>query len=277
MTQELPLVRRLESFDRFYSRVHLSMVGALEAGPDCKALDVGCGAGGFAALLAQSITGGGLLVALDPALEHLSKTRATVESAASNASRKVVYCTGDIERLQFLGGEFDLVWCSRVVHHYLPHPSPAMNELYRVLKPDGRLALRETGRRRLRFSLPELEIDGEFLDRLQEGRDRWFQSKYRCRLPGDAHWKRILLEAGFKKTEIMRFPFEPPSPKDQRAYLHEVWLRNFLVIDGSPEHGHLFERADLEKLEHILRSENGELFERDLRIEEESVVYVGYK
>ncbi|HSE99026.1 MAG TPA: class I SAM-dependent methyltransferase [Blastocatellia bacterium] len=277
MTQELPLVKRLESFDRFYSRVHLSMVDALEAGPDCKALDVGCGAGGVAMLLAQAITGAGVLVALDPALEHLSKTRELVESGGSNASRKVIYCTGDIERLQFLGGEFDLIWCSRVVHHYLPHPSPAMNELYRVLRPGGRLALRETGRRHLKFSLPELGIDGEFLVRLQEGRDRWFQSKYRSRIPGDAHWKRLLLEAGFRKTEVIKFSFEPPSPEDQRAYLHDVWLRNFLVIDGSPEHGHLFERADREKLEHIVEGENGEMFEHELGIEEESVVYIGYK
>jgi ubiquinone/menaquinone biosynthesis C-methylase UbiE len=161
MTQELPLVRRLELFDRFYSRAHSRMVSQLDIGPDLKALDVGCGAGGFTALLAMAITGSGALVALDPALEHLARAREIVEASDSSASRRVVYCTGDIENLQFLGGEFDFVWCSRVVHHYLPRPVPAMNELYRVLRPGGRLALRETGRRHMSFSIPELGLTAE--------------------------------------------------------------------------------------------------------------------
>lgn len=228
-------------------------------------------------MLAKAIGGGGALIALDPALEHLARARNAVEAADPIASRRVVFCSGDIEKLQFLGGEFDLVWCSRVVHHYLPHPSPAINELYRVLRPGGRLALREYARRRIRFSLPELGINPEFLDRLQDGRERWFQSIYGSRLPGDAHWKRLLLEAGFKKPCLINFSFEPPSPEDQRRYLHEVWLRNFLVIHRSPEHGGLFEPSDVRKLEYIIRDENGALFERDLGIEEESAVYIGFK
>lgn len=277
MTQELPLVRRLELFDRFYSRVHTRMASQLEIGPDLKALDVGCGAGGFAALLAAAITGSGALVALDPALEHLARAREIIEASDSSASRRVVYCTGDIENLQFLGGEFDFVWCSRVVHHYLPRPVPAMNELYRVIRPGGRLALRETGRRHMSFSIPELGLTAELLDRLQDGRDRWFQSKYRCRVPGDAHWKRLLLEAGFRKAEVKKFSFEPPSPEDQRRYLREVWLRNFLVINRSPEYGRLYEPSDVTALERILGDENKEIFERDLGIEEESTLYIGYK
>jgi ubiquinone/menaquinone biosynthesis C-methylase UbiE len=274
MTQELPLADRLELFDRFYGRVHQRMVSALDIGPHFKALDAGCGTGGFTALLAKAAFEGAV-VALDPALEHLARTRDVAEQAG--ASRRVVCCTGDIENLQFLGGEFDLVWCSRVIHHFLPHPSPSLNELYRVLKPGGRVALRESGRRRMRFSLSELEITGEFLDRLQDGRDRWFQSKYRSRVPGDAHWRRILLEAGFKKTEVMKFSFAPPSPDDQRSYLHKAWLRNFLLIDRSPEYGRVLDPSDAERLDRILKDENGVFFERDLGIEEESVIYIGYK
>jgi len=274
MTQELPLVERLELFDRFYSRVHQRMISALDIEPHFKALDAGCGAGGFTALLAKAASAGAT-VALDAALEHLARARDVAGRAG--ASQRVVFSVGDIENLQFLAGEFDIVWCSRVLHHNLPRPSPALNELYRVLKPGGRVVVRESGRRRMSFSIPELGITGERLDRLQDGRDRWFQSKYRNRVPGDASWRRILLEAGFKKTTVMKFPFDPPPARDQRGYLHKVWLRNFLVIDRSPEYGRVLDPSDVEALERILKDENGAMFEGDLGIEEESVVYIGYK
>ncbi len=47
---------------------------------------------------------------------------------------------GDSERLPFPAGAFDVVTCANSFHHY-PHQDRAVAEMYRVLKPGGRLFL----------------------------------------------------------------------------------------------------------------------------------------
>ena len=47
---------------------------------------------------------------------------------------------GDSERLPFPDGALDVVTCANSFHHY-PHQDRAVAEMYRVLKPGGRLFL----------------------------------------------------------------------------------------------------------------------------------------
>jgi SAM-dependent methyltransferase len=98
-------------------------------------LDVGCGTGVFAAriraaapqstvwgvdLVSAMLAQGGARWRSDP--EHLAAVQ------------------GDSERLPFPAGAFDVVTCANSFHHY-PHQDCAVTEMYRVLKPGGRLFL----------------------------------------------------------------------------------------------------------------------------------------
>src|SRR5690242_19864640 len=122
-------VPRLLAFDTFFEEVHRRIISdVIHPSSGTKALDVGCGAGGMSVLLATAISNG-VVVALDPKLEHLRCTRD--QSVLAHAGERLVSLLGDVEKLQFPGGEFDLVWCSRVIHHHLPDPQPALSEMYR--------------------------------------------------------------------------------------------------------------------------------------------------
>src|SRR5262245_28324716 len=121
-------IQRLEAFDEFYEKVHRRIITeVMKPAADAKILDVGCGAGGMSILLAQTLTTG-VVVALDSNKQHLQTTRARAQQAG--CGQRMVCAGGDVEKLQFLAGEFDLVWCSRVIHHHLPDPHAALSELY---------------------------------------------------------------------------------------------------------------------------------------------------
>jgi ubiquinone/menaquinone biosynthesis C-methylase UbiE len=98
-------------------------------------LDVGCGTGVFAdriaaALPRSTICGidlvAGMLAGGNKRWQALDHRAAPVQ--------------GDSERLPFLDETFDVVTCANSFHHY-PHQARAVAEMYRVLKPGGRLFL----------------------------------------------------------------------------------------------------------------------------------------
>src|SRR5215831_18482691 len=150
---------RLQRFDRFYEVVHRRIIREIiRPNPQSKALDAGCGAGGMTTLLAAALERG-VVVGLDTNSQHLLTTRQEVQRLG--ALDRVALLIGDVENLQFLAGEFDLIWCSRVIHHHLPNPQRALSEMYRVLKPGGILFLRENSNSDLAVSIPSLRIDVE--------------------------------------------------------------------------------------------------------------------
>ena len=106
------------------------------AGPDpVDALDVGCGTGFFALLLAGL---GHRPVGVDFADAMLARAR---EKAAAEGL-DVDFRSGDVEHLPFAEGSFDLV-IERHVIWTLPDPPRALSEWARVLRPGGRLVLVE--------------------------------------------------------------------------------------------------------------------------------------
>jgi ubiquinone/menaquinone biosynthesis C-methylase UbiE len=100
-------------------------------------LDVGCGTGTFAAMVA----GAGLparIVGVDYAAPMCRL--ASQKALAAGAAGRVQFLNGDSEHLPFASGSFDAIACSNSFHHY-PHPDRAVREMYRVLRPDGRLVI----------------------------------------------------------------------------------------------------------------------------------------
>jgi len=100
-------------------------------------LDVGCGTGTFAGMVA----GAGLparIGGLDYAAPMCQL--ASQKAMAAGAAPRARFLNGDSEHLPFTSKTFDAITCSNSFHHY-PHPDRAVGEMYRVLRPGGRLII----------------------------------------------------------------------------------------------------------------------------------------
>lgn len=107
---------------------------------DEKLLDIGCGTGQFA--IAALFRFPKLRVwGLDLSAKMLDQG---AERWAAFADR-LQPVRGDSERLPFADGTFDVVTCSHSFHHY-PRQAAAVGEMFRVLKPNGKLLILD-GRR----------------------------------------------------------------------------------------------------------------------------------
>lgn len=116
-------------------RAILRRLGDRFADMPFRVLDVGCGTGVFAerirAALPNSTVWGIDLVArmLTRGADRWNRLRS-----------QVAPIQGDSERLPFLDGTFDAITCANSFHHY-PHQERAIAEMFRVLRPGGRLIL----------------------------------------------------------------------------------------------------------------------------------------
>src|SRR5262249_33551620 len=199
------------------------------------------------------------------------------------ASDRVTLLIGDVENLQFLAGEFDLIWCSRVIHHHLPNPQRALSEMYRVLKPGGTLFLRENSNSDLAVSVPSLRIDLELSRHLRLANTRWFQSKFKSRRPTTEEWLRRMEEAGFANLHVETVSFEPPHPRHQLAYI-QSWLTTVLEDHDSPEYGNLLDadvidqiRRAIAGLEQCFEKPDSVLEGIEIHIENTNPILIGSK
>ena len=102
------------------------------AAPGCqRALDVGCGPGLLARLLAQRCQE---VVAID--MDHDAISRARVGGLSS---RSIEFIEGDVMTHPFSPASFDLIALSATLHHL--HLRPALIRMQELLKPGGVLAV----------------------------------------------------------------------------------------------------------------------------------------
>jgi arsenite methyltransferase len=110
-------------------------LGRLEQGEDV--LDVGCGAGTDTLVAAQMVGPAGSVTGIDMTPEMLSKARASTERLAVG---NVTFVESEAERLPFPADSFDVVISNGVID-LIPDKDAVFSELYRVLRPGGRIQL----------------------------------------------------------------------------------------------------------------------------------------
>jgi len=133
-------------------------------------LDVGCGTGAHAATLAVM---GAEVWGFD--LSRVAIEKARLIADANGVGHRCHFEVGNAAEMPYEAEYFDIVFCGQVLHHIWKYPN-VDGELYRVLKPGGRLVFAEGIRsnpvynaarnlkRWLRGEEPKGDIDWEYED-----------------------------------------------------------------------------------------------------------------
>jgi ubiquinone/menaquinone biosynthesis C-methylase UbiE len=130
-------------------RMRAMVADDLQLQPGDQVLDVGCGPGRLAIVLSERVGATGSVNGIDPAAEMIKRA----SSRARKRGAPVTFQSAFAQDLPFAGASFDAVVCTLVLHHVAEDDQlTAVQEMYRVLKPGGRLLIAEfhqgPGRRR---------------------------------------------------------------------------------------------------------------------------------
>ncbi|MCM1225779.1 MAG: methyltransferase domain-containing protein, partial [Lachnospiraceae bacterium] len=97
-------------------------------------LDAGCGTGAMLGMFRKDYP--------DKNYTGIDLSEKMIEVARAKHMERIRFVAGDCENLPFSDGSFDVVTCSMSFHHY-PDPEQFFRSLKRVLRPGGRLILRD--------------------------------------------------------------------------------------------------------------------------------------
>jgi len=119
--------------------------------PGDAVLDVACGPGNFSREFAKAVGDDGLVVGIDASRTMLERGgRELIQAGLAN----LALVRGDATRLPFRDATFDAVCCFAALHLFAD-PFAGLDEMRRVLRPGGRIALMTSVRRKV--TLPPLK------------------------------------------------------------------------------------------------------------------------
>ena len=207
----------------FWEPQDLAMIRSLGLARDASVLDAGCGKGNHVQLFAERCREG-RVAALDinPRAIHAVKAR----FAASDLKDIVTTYEANVLRTPFEAGTFDLAWSSHTMH-ILADPVAGVRELARVVKPGGRVAIREDA-----YSVRFLPLDigiGEpgIESRIHAASTKWLAADRLKRGRVPFGWPRVLQNAGLREIKAASFTFQlsPPLLPMQTEYLRKYLRR----------------------------------------------------
>lgn len=179
--------------------------------PGLRALELGCGTGLFLELTAPS---GASIDGVDLSIELLSQAQRRFPRGGN-----VHLLCGNVERLPYPDGSFDVVYGSSVLHHL--NLAPALQEVHRVVKPGGRIVFAEPNLMNPHIAFTFL-VGPRRLFGLSD--DEMAFTRFRAR--------RVLEELGFGEVVVTPYDFLYP-------------LLPGPLIEGAQRLGRILERAPL--------------------------------
>lgn len=99
-----------------------------------RVLDVACGPGNFTSTYADAVEGDGIAVGLDVSVPMLRR------AVKENNAERAAYVRASASDLPFLQDSFDAVACYAALY-LIPDPFAVVQQMIRVLRPGGRIAL----------------------------------------------------------------------------------------------------------------------------------------
>lgn len=130
-------------------------IHALNLPPGSRGLDVGCGIGLQAMLLAEAVGEAGHVTGVDLSPEFLDCARIIAEKAG--ISEQVLFQEGDMNNLPFEDVTFDWIWSANCAGYAPGEPLPLLKELARVVKPGGSVIILAWSSQQLLPGYPVLE------------------------------------------------------------------------------------------------------------------------
>ena len=127
----------------FWQRFGRRTVERLDLAPGARVLDVCCGSGASAIPAAEAVGPGGSVLGVDLAENLLALART---KARDRGLEHVEFRTGDMLDLRLPDREFDAVVCVFGIF-FVPNMHDAVRELWRVVRPGGKLAITTWGPR----------------------------------------------------------------------------------------------------------------------------------
>ncbi len=119
-------------------RVFTRLAELSGAGRGDRILDVGCGTGYFTRVMAAAVGPDGTAHGVDPSRAVIDRARGVTRAGNCTFSEGIAQALGAAD------GSYDVVVSSLMIHH-LPDElrQPAIGEMFRVLRPGGRLLIAE--------------------------------------------------------------------------------------------------------------------------------------
>src|SRR5919204_4327052 len=125
-------------------RSYRTLLNAVGVRAGDRVLDIGCGPGYFARMLAEAVGPDGSVVGVDAAPEMVEYARRKARRLPNSR-----FQAATAQALPFPDGAFDVVTSSLMLHHVAKEDRlTSVGEMKRVLRPGGRLLLAE-------FSIPQ--------------------------------------------------------------------------------------------------------------------------
>lgn len=230
-------------------------------------LDLGCGRGDHLLLFAQ-LARGALITGLDRDARSLATARQRLEQR--NWQGRVRLEEGDLYRMDYPEGHFDLVWSSHVFHG-LADLLGAATLIRRVVRPGGRFVLREN-RVSARLLPDDLGFGEPGLEsRLNAAFEAWLRRDRLERGRYPHGWLHLLRNAGFAAPTARSFLYEiqSPIPTGLAQYLRS-WLGRRAMVDGVSD-------ADRQLVAALCNPEHPQYFLKrdDLHFTAVSSIYIG--
>ncbi len=132
-------IRSLEQANPLREPVLRSVVAALNLAPGSQGLDIGCGIGLQLPLLAEATGPNGCVTGLDISAGLLAYARNTIKSLA--CADRITLREGDMQSLPFQDNAFDWVWSVDCVGYPAGELLPVLEEITRVTRPGGTIAI----------------------------------------------------------------------------------------------------------------------------------------
>lgn len=202
-----------EEMEQHHISIAEQTIRKMELKPGERVLDLGCGVGWatriVARLVADGPEGGGQVVGLDVADEMISRAR-----GASKEFENILYVWGSAQKIPWQENYFDKVLSIESFYYYADQDH-ALNELFRVMAPKGKLYILINLYRDNHYSL------------------RWVDElKVPVQVRSEQEYVQLLRDHAFEKVEALRIPDETPTPDTYsgRWFKNAEELRDFKRI-----------------------------------------------